>query len=169
MLNRGIVTHSSLNLIQDFRSETGLYSLVKSRYPTALLSGRDLFSASSLSNPTTRPIFYTFISELSKACRGAQPTATHRFLKKMNDKGRLMRVYTQNVDGLERRVGLNAQAGTSRQSKGKGKEKVVELHGDLEKVRCGLCSGSYDMKQEWERMFGNGEAPGCPACLDRCE
>jgi NAD-dependent histone deacetylase SIR2 len=67
---------------------------------------------------------------------------------------------------LERRVGLY--------DKGKGKAldtkrpRVVELHGDIGRVRCVLCSVDYEMTEEWSLEFGQGRAPACPACQDRC-
>ena len=45
-----------------------------------------------------------------------KPTPTHRFLKLLDEKGLLRRVYTQNIDGLEALAGLEH-------------EKVVQCHG----------------------------------------
>jgi NAD+-dependent protein deacetylase SIR2 len=152
---------------QDFRSEDGLYALVKSRYPDSFVTGKDLFSSGLFLNPSTTSIFYTFIAELSIACNKAKPTKTHHFISKLEQKGKLLRSYTQNVDGLERRMGLESGG------RGKGLKKKttrnVELHGDLGRVRCVLCMTDYEAKKEWVDMFREGEAPDCPACEERCE
>ena len=153
--------------MQDFRSADGLYSLVKARYPAACVTGRDLFSAGLFQNPSTTSLFYTFIAELSLACTAARPTRTHHFIGKLEAKGKLLRSYTQNVDGLERRIGLESGG------RGKGLRKKgtrnVELHGDLGRVRCVLCMSDFEATDEWVEMFREGEAPPCPACELRCE
>jgi len=38
----------------------------------------------------------------------AQPSLSHFFLRLLHDRGLLTRVYTQNVDGLERKAGACA-------------------------------------------------------------
>jgi len=50
------------------------------------------------------------------------PTPSHHFIKLLQDKGRLLRHYTQNIDTLERVAGLNA-------------DKLVEAHGSFATVR----------------------------------
>ncbi|WWD17235.1 hypothetical protein CI109_101673 [Kwoniella shandongensis] len=153
--------------IPDFRSEDGLYSLVRAKHPNAFLSGRDLFSAGTFSNPQTTSIFYTFIAELFLSCAAAQPTRTHHFIRKLEQKGKLLRSYTQNVDGLERRIGI--ESGGRGKGLKKKETKNVELHGDLGRVRCVLCMKDYEATNEWIEMFREGDAPECPSCLERCE
>lgn len=152
---------------QDFRSADGLYALVKSRYPNSFVTGRDLFSSGLFSQPETTALFYTFIAELSLACQAAKPTRTHHFLSRLERSGRLLRSYTQNVDGLERRIGLESHG------RGKGLSKKhtrnVELHGDLGRVRCVLCSANFEAKREWVEMYREGEAPDCEACAARLD
>ncbi|OCF74552.1 hypothetical protein I204_04929 [Kwoniella mangroviensis CBS 8886] len=153
--------------IPDFRSADGLYSLVKSRYPDSFFSGKELFSSGLFLNPQTTSIFYTFIAELSAECMKAQPTKTHHFIKKLEQKGKLLRSYTQNIDGLERRLGL--ESGGRGQGFKKRETRNIELHGDLGRVRCVLCMKDFDRTLEWLEMFREGEAPDCPACLERSQ
>ena len=47
------------------------------------------------------------------------PTATHHFQRLLHDKGLLLRVFSQNIDGLEQMAGLPA-------------DKVVNAHGSFE-------------------------------------
>nr|ODN88202.1 hypothetical protein L203_02810 [Cryptococcus depauperatus CBS 7841] len=153
--------------IPDFRSDGGLYDLVKSKHPDAFFTGKELFSAGTFANPQTASIFYTFIAELFLSCAAAQPTRTHHFIQKLEQKGKLLRSYTQNVDGLERRLGLES-GGRGKGLKKKG-TRNVELHGDLSRVRCVLCFSDFEATQDWVEMFREGEAPDCPACWERCE
>ena len=153
--------------LKDFRSADGLYSLVKSRYPDAFFTGKDLFSSGLFSNPSTTSIFYTFIAELYLSCQAAKPTRTHHLIQKLESKGKLLRSYTQNVDGLERRIGL--ESGGRGQGFKKRGTRNVELHGDLGRVRCVLCMKDYEAKLEWVGMFRDGQAPDCPACIERSE
>ncbi|KAK4686726.1 hypothetical protein P7C73_g3393, partial [Tremellales sp. Uapishka_1] len=153
--------------IPDFRSADGLYSLVKARYPSSFVTGKDLFSSQLFLNPSTSAIFYTFISELAAACREASPTRTHHFIDRLNQKGKLLRSYTQNVDGLERRMGI--ESGGRGNGLKKKSTRNVELHGDLGRVRCVLCYKDFEAREEWMEAFREGEAPDCPACMERCE
>ncbi|SCV69113.1 BQ2448_2133 [Microbotryum intermedium] len=94
--------------IPDFRSSEGLFESLKRQYPEARLNtGKDLFDASLFSSEQNASIFYTMIAELKTMADVAQPTAFHSFLKALDDEGKLMRVYTQNIDGLEQKAGLS--------------------------------------------------------------
>ena len=167
---------------QDFRSQDGLYNLVKQKHPNAVLKGRDLFDASLFRNPVSTSVFYSFIAGLKKAVDDASPSHTHRFIKTLDAKGRLLRSYTQNIDGLEERAGLlcsssqEAKAPGPSKVKGKAKGKLkikdvrnVQLHGDIHRVRCTVCSADYPCSTPYLEMFSQGFPPNCPDCTTRCE
>lgn len=139
---------------------------MKNKYPDAFFTGKDLFSAGTFANPRSTSVFYTFIAELFHCCASAQPTRTHHFIRKLEQKGKLLRNYTQNIDGFERRMGLES-GGRGKGLKKKG-TRNVELHGDLGRVRCVLCFSDFEACDEWVEMFREGEAPDCPACWKRC-
>ena len=141
-----------------------------------VLKGRDLFDASLFRDPTSTAVFYTFISKLKKSVDCVSPSPTHHFIKTLETKGKLLRSYTQNIDGLEERVGLLGSASEDAKSVGKGKSKLrlkdvknVQLHGDIRRVRCTLCSASFPFTDEYTESFLVGEAPDCPECASRCE
>ena len=46
------------------------------------------------------------IARLSQLSEAAEPTTFHRFLRALDDRRRLLRVYTQNIDALEEKCGL---------------------------------------------------------------
>ncbi|KAJ7446437.1 DHS-like NAD/FAD-binding domain-containing protein [Mycena galericulata] len=162
--------------IPDFRSSDGLYALVKEKYPDVVLKGRDLFDASLFRDPTSTAVFYTFIAQLKQSIDEAAPGPTHHFLQLLDSKKKLLRSYTQNIDGFEARAGLLGSASHEAKSIGKGKSKIrtkdvrnVQLHGDIHRVRCRACSAEYPCTQAHISMFVEGSAPECPECLERAQ
>nr|XP_024652434.1 NAD-dependent protein deacetylase sirtuin-3, mitochondrial [Macaca nemestrina] len=93
MVGAGISTPSG---IPDFRSPgSGLYSNLQQYdlpYPEAIFELPFFFH-----NP--KP-FFTLAKELYPG--NYKPNITHYFLRLLHDKGLLLRLYTQNIDGLER-------------------------------------------------------------------
>ncbi|KAG9314020.1 DHS-like NAD/FAD-binding domain-containing protein [Chiua virens] len=161
--------------IPDFRSSDGLYALVKKQHPDVVLKGRDLFDASLFRDPTSTAVFYTFISQLKHRIDVATPAPTHQFIKTLDTKQKLLRSYTQNIDGFEEKVGLLGSSSQESVS-GKGKSKMktsevrnVQLHGDIHRVRCTLCSLDVPCTEEYLGLFNKGVAPECPECKLRSE
>ena len=160
--------------IQDFRSSDGLYALVKSRYPDVVMKGRDLFDAALFRDPQSTALFYTFISGLKKSIDKASPSPTHDFIKTLDTKAKLVRSYTQNIDGLEERAGLLGSSSDKAKAQTTGKivkkdVKNVQLHGDIHRVRCMVCSANFPCEESHMEVFQEGEAPECPDCLARCK
>jgi NAD-dependent SIR2 family protein deacetylase len=58
------------------------------------------------------------------------PTLSHYFIRVLNDKGILKRLYTQNIDGLDFHVGLPV-------------EKIVHLHGNMASISCEICGSCF--------------------------
>ncbi|KAK0530920.1 hypothetical protein OC835_003854 [Tilletia horrida] len=117
--------------IPDFRSSSGLFQKLKDQHPNAgLTSGKDLFDARLFNSEKTSDLFYSMIAELKEMADRAQPTAFHHFLKRLDIEGRLLRVYTQNIDGLEERAGLTfglkANSPAENSSTALGKRKRTE-------------------------------------------
>ncbi|KAH9065768.1 DHS-like NAD/FAD-binding domain-containing protein [Lactarius vividus] len=162
--------------IPDFRSSDGLYALVKKQYPDTILKGRDLFDASLFRDPTSTSIFYTFISQLKQSIDSASPSRTHHFIRTLDEKKKLLRSYTQNIDGLEEKAGIVGSSNQDTRASGKGKGKLrvrdvrnVQLHGDIHRVRCTLCSADLPCTEEHLQLFADGLAPDCPECTSRSE
>ncbi|KAF8735212.1 hypothetical protein AX14_002477 [Amanita brunnescens Koide BX004] len=160
--------------IPDFRSSDGLYALVKQRYPDTVLKGRDLFEASLFRDAKSTAVFYTFISQLKNSIDSASPSPTHRFIKTLDTKGKLLRSYTQNIDGFEEQAGLLGSSSQDAKADGRGKQKVktrdvrnIQLHGDIHRVRCTACSAEYPCTQEHLKYFNEGMPPSCSDCLTR--
>ncbi|TFK46068.1 DHS-like NAD/FAD-binding domain-containing protein [Heliocybe sulcata] len=101
----GISVHAG---IPDFRSPEGLFQALKRDNPKeSLSSGRDLFDASVFNSENTTALFCQMIAHLSELSQTATPTPFHDLLRTLDNRGRLLRVYTQNIDALESKCGLS--------------------------------------------------------------
>lgn len=63
-----------------------------------------------------------------------RPTLGHYFIRVLQDKGILKRLYTQNIDGLDLDIGLPS-------------ESIVHLHGNLGSINCEFCGSSYPSEE----------------------
>lgn len=70
-------------------------------------SGKDLFDVRCLSDPSLLPAHHSLLNTLHRLTQMTSPTKFHRYMKTLDDEGRLLRVYTQNIDGLEGKAGLD--------------------------------------------------------------
>ncbi|MCJ1395851.1 Sir2 histone deacetylase Hst2 [Xylographa bjoerkii] len=143
MTGAGISTSAG---IPDFRSpDTGLYAnLARLNLPYA----EAVFDISYFRN---NPLpFYMLAHELYPG--NFRPTIAHSFIRLLSDKGMLLKLFTQNIDCLEREAGVP-------------NEKIVEAHGSFARQRCIECKTSYPddlMKATVEKA----EVPHCitPQC-----
>lgn len=71
------------------------------------MKGRDLFDCNIWADPLKTSVFYRFATSLRQRVKEAEPTITHRFIAQMRDAGKLGRVYTQNIDEIEKKIGLS--------------------------------------------------------------
>ena len=141
-----------------------------------MLKGRDLFEASLFRDPKSTSVFYTFISQLKHSIDSTSPSPTHHFIKTLDAKGKLLRSYTQNIDGFEEQAGLLGSSSHDAKSDGRGKHKIrmkdvrnIQLHGNIHRVRCTACSAEFPCTQEHLRYFSEGMPPSCSECLTRCK
>lgn len=121
----GISTASG---IPDFRTPgTGLYANVEKYnipYPEAI------FNIDYFSNDP-QPFF-----SLAKALYPGshRPNYIHYFIRMLHHKGLLLRMYTQNIDGLEKVCGIPD-------------DKLVEAHGSFATASCHLCYTPYPAEE----------------------
>jgi len=80
-----------------------------------------------------------------------QPTLTHRFLKLLSDKGLLLRIYSQNIDGLEFLAGIPD-------------DKLVECHGHFRTASCIDCGNAANAEEVKETIVRDGKTPTCNYC-----
>lgn len=178
--------------IPDFRSKDGLYNMVKQQHPNTVVKGKDLFDTVLFSDATTMAVFFTFMAQLRKYTLQARPTATHKFIQTLRDKKKLLRCYTQNIDGLEGKIGLTTgcskplalqptPASPPRKGASSTPEKkptratllnqieVVQLHGDIHTLKCGVCSSVVEWTADYEQQCYRGESPACPSCEEKSQ
>lgn len=143
--------------------------------------GADFFDAGFFHHPETRPFFHRFIAELKMLSDEATLTYTHKFIKRLHEKGRVARWYTQNIDCLESKAGLTTSSdivakvsdldGIDAKMNGYSKRSkspvVITLHGSLHDLVCVICKARSMFSQERVELFQAGEAPKCDACLLR--
>lgn len=135
------------------------------------LKGKDFFDASFFHAEKTRPLFFKFIAELKEMCDDAQPTPTHHFLRELILEKRVLRWYTQNIDGLEERVGLEttvtiqSTASLTPNKTGAPSVPVIGLHGTLARLSCTVCRTSVAYEQH--EKLKSGSTPECGTCQER--
>ncbi|KAJ2711248.1 NAD-dependent deacetylase hst3 [Coemansia spiralis] len=115
--------------IPDFRSPGGLFQQLKQRYPGAVSSGRDLFDATLFGDPGMVGLFYNFMGELRNLVTRATCTPTHAFIKQLDEHSKLLRCYTQNIDSLERRIGLETMFQKRQPAASSGSSSSSECNG----------------------------------------
>lgn len=132
--------------IPDFRSsKTGLYSNLE-KYN--LESPMDAFSISLLrENPS---IFYSIAAEMNLWPGGYRPTFVHHFVRLLEKEGRLLRVCTQNIDGLEEEAGISS-------------ERMVQAHGNFRHAACIDCGAPFDIEKHREDVM-NHKISRCSLC-----
>jgi NAD-dependent deacetylase len=133
----GISTESG---IPDFRSPGGIWT----RYTP--IPFQEYMSSEKARVETWRRRLETY-----EAHKNVKPNIGHYFVQSLDQKGKLIGLITQNVDGLHSEAGL---AG----------EKIVELHGSNRKVICMTCEKSYEPDEIIKRLVGDFASPKCDDC-----
>ena len=87
--------------------------------------------------------FYSFAKEIYPS--NFEPSKSHHFIKKLEQNGKLLRNYSQNIDTLETKAGV---------------ERVVNCHGSFKGCTCTLCSTKYEIQHIEDSIFAK-EVPYC--------
>jgi NAD-dependent deacetylase sirtuin 2 len=74
-----------------------------------------------------------------------RPTPAHRFIRILEEEGKLIRNYTQNIDGLEKAANI---------------QKVVNCHGTFQTATCLSCGKKYELDDIKEEIR-SGRVPYC--------
>ena len=125
----GVSTESG---IKDFRGKDGVSKY--SDIPIEILISHTYFV-----NNTEE--FYKYY-KLCFNCLDKEPNITHKYLKKLEDEGKLIGIITQNVDGLHTKA---------------GSKNVCEIHGSIYKNTCVKCGKKYGP----EDVFNSKGVPKC--------
>ena len=135
----GVSTESG---IPDFRSENGLYqSMAEYGAPP-----EEIISASFFSKNTNT--FYKYYKE-NLMYPDAKPNAAHFALARLEEKGKLHAVITQNVDGLHQMA---------------GSKNVIQVHGCALRNHCMDCKAPYDAEYILTPAVCSDHIPLCEKC-----
>lgn len=129
--------------IPDFRSRDGIYERLRVEYPD-MRDPQSMFDIGYFSKDP-RP-FYQFAKEIYPG--QFEPSLSHRFIKLLESKGKLLRNYTQNIDTLERVAGI---------------ENVIECHGSFATASCTRCKYRVDADEIKDDIFQQ-RIPMCKIC-----
>jgi NAD-dependent histone deacetylase SIR2 len=116
-----------------------------------------MFDASVFRSEESKETFLKFVAKMYDMCEAAQPSPTHQFLKNLYDLRKLTRVYTQNIDCLEDRLGFKSPTKSIPSA-------IVKLHGSLNDVRCNVCHKVFVAETYHIDMFKEGISPDCVEC-----
>ncbi|KAI7858771.1 DHS-like NAD/FAD-binding domain-containing protein [Circinella umbellata] len=139
-----IVTGAGVSVscgIPDFRSETGIYSRLEE---FELDDPQQMFDIKYFRD--SPDIFYSFAKELYPS--NYEPSPSHVFVKLMEEKGKLLRNYTQNIDTLEHKAQI---------------KRIVNCHGSFATASCVTCGYQCEGK-EIEKYIFEQKVPPCPKC-----
>lgn len=137
--------------IPDFRSDSGFFTqLSKHGYSDP----EDLFHIDTFRiDPDT---FFKVVAKIvPPASDGTTPrfTPTHAFIKLLEDHGKLLTNYSQNIDDLEAAAHVT-------------KDRIIQCHGSFATATC--CSCGRRVKADlYLPKVRKGVAPKCPRCLKR--
>ncbi|CCE65614.1 hypothetical protein TPHA_0M00390 [Tetrapisispora phaffii CBS 4417] len=132
--------------IPDFRSSEGFYSKIKY---LGLDDPQDVFNFDIFMQDPS--VFYNIAHLVLPPDNICSPL--HSFIKMLQDKGKLLRSYTQNIDNLESYAGIKP-------------EKLVQCHGSFATASCVTCHWQLP----GEKIFNSirkMELPLCPYCYPK--
>ncbi|GAV52899.1 hypothetical protein ZYGR_0AI01810 [Zygosaccharomyces rouxii] len=123
--------------IPDFRSKTGLFKSLSGKNSSGSSSGKDLFDFNQVYSCDEMSIkFNGMITDLHRLARESDSTEFHSMLNEIAAEGRLQRLYTQNIDGLDTRLThLNTKIPLEKPA-----PPTIQLHGSVNHVECNMCS-----------------------------
>ncbi|ABN64261.2 NAD-dependent histone deacetylase SIR2 (Regulatory protein SIR2) (Silent information regulator 2), partial [Scheffersomyces stipitis CBS 6054] len=129
--------------IPDFRSFKGLYAQLEH---LNLKDPQKVFDMGAFQKDPS--IFYS-IAHLVLPPEG-RFSMLHSFIKLLQDKGKLLRNYTQNIDNLESRVGIHP-------------DKLIQCHGSFGSASCLTCSNRFAGHKIFEHIR-HQHVPRCSTC-----
>lgn len=130
---------STLSGIKDFRGKNGLYN-------SREIDADKIFSLSYfMSNPS---YFYRHSKNFIYDLDSKEPNIVHRELARLEQKGILKAVITQNIDMLHQKAGTR---------------KIIEVHGSPSSHKCLSCGKKYGF-DEISVIVNANEIPRCKKC-----
>jgi NAD-dependent deacetylase len=94
--------------------------------------------------------FWRFYGDRFASLVDRQPNEAHLALAELERRGLVKAVITQNIDRLHRLA---------------GSERVIEVHGSIERSVCLECRGTLTLDRVIDQLRAGDGAPECPACI----
>jgi NAD-dependent deacetylase len=133
----GISTESG---VPDFRSPGGVWT----RYQPVLFQD-------FLASETARVQHWRLKKATYELFKTVQPNIGHYAIRRFEERGQLLGLITQNIDGLHKLAGVSDG-------------KLVELHGTDRLVTCLECGKRYQPADVYENLGEEFRAPTCGDC-----
>jgi NAD-dependent deacetylase len=133
----GISTESG---VPDFRSPGGIWTKYTPVYYSEFVNSDD-----------ARIRYWKMKKETHELYKTVQPNIGHYGIHSFEERGQLLGLVTQNVDGLHSLAGVSD-------------EKIVELHGTDRKVACLDCGKHFASDEILETIVGDFAPPVCDKC-----
>lgn len=130
----GISTESG---IPDYRSQGGLWD----RY-------QPVYFQDFLQSETSRREYWQRHADIWPTIRDAKPNSGHQLLQKLHEKGKLLGIITQNIDGLHEKSGIPPDI-------------MANLHGTSLYTSCLSCYKRWDSQIIFENL---SDIPLCDSC-----
>jgi NAD-dependent deacetylase len=133
----GISTESG---VPDFRSPGGIWTKYSPVYFDDFVSSEE-----------ARVRYWTMKRETHELYKNVEPNIGHRSIAAFEQRGQLLGLITQNIDGLHGIAGVSP-------------EKMVELHGTDRKVSCLGCGKNFDPDPIYARLMEDILPSPCDGC-----
>jgi len=131
--------------IPDFRSkDTGLYSQLEH---LGLSDPQEVFDISIFREDPS--IFYSVAKDILPSTNRYSPT--HAFIRLLQDKGRLLTNFTQNIDNLEGHAGISP-------------DKLIQCHGSFATASCVECKHKVKCEVIYKDLKA-GRVARCDRCI----
>lgn len=133
--------------IPDFRSkDTGLYAQL-AQQGLAINDPQEVFDIRVFNEDPT--IFFTVAKDILPSHKKFTPT--HAFIAMLQNKGKLLTNYSQNIDNIEANAGILP-------------EKLVQCHGSFATATCQKCSHQVAGDEIYSDIRA-GQIPRCLKCI----
>ncbi|CAK7198546.1 NAD-dependent histone deacetylase sir2 [Sporothrix eucalyptigena] len=133
--------------IPDFRSKnTGLYSRLAH---LGLSDPQEVFDIQVFKDDPT--IFYSVARDILPSTDRFTPT--HAFIAMLQQRGKLLTNYSQNIDNLEAKAGIKPS-------------KLVQCHGSFATASCVTCGYRVEGESIYPTIKA-GQIPRCPQCASK--
>ncbi|WFC94392.1 NAD-dependent histone deacetylase sir2 [Malassezia brasiliensis] len=135
--------------IPDFRSKDGIYSILANENQYQLDDPSDMFDKEVfLRDPS---MFFSFAHSIYPS--HYRPSPSHEFVRELEKRGKLLRMYSQNIDTLEQKAGI---------------QNVLQCHGSFASATCTdpSCGYKVDGIAIRDDILAR-RIPQCPRCAER--